>query len=760
MSFFLFIYIQTFSNENKIIDIDSLKKASNITTNDTLRIYLWNEIAGYYKNINPDTTLLIYNEVLKHVNEKLLNFNISQYLLIKKYYNYKALLLRDIGGVYYDLGKYEEYIKSLTKSLEIEISFNNQKGIALCYNEFGHYYNIQDKNNKALEYYLMALKIGEKLKNNQLISMFISNIAHIYDKQNKYNEALAYYFKSLEIEKSGSRFEEIALRLVFIGNLYVKKEQNDSAIVYFNEALKIGKQKNIDEILAITYNSLGNVSNNIGKHNDAIIYYLQSLNIIEKTKNKRKLATLFHNIATTFYKISIQNHSKSSLFKAIDYGKNAYKYGLELKSLYLQKKSALTLSNIYKQLGEYKQSLYYSNIQNTIADSMYNEEVSKTYDIEVKYKNEKNILEIEKLNKEKTIQNKEIELQRLKSKKQKIINIYSIIVIVIIGVFLAIIIKRLIITRKHKTIIEHNKRLVEEKNLQLNLQNQEIIQQRDLVTLQKKEIEEYLRNQTSSINYALRIQQALFPSLAILNNLCKNYFLIYKPKDIVSGDFYWFTTYKNYNVFCVADCTGHGVPGAFMSFLGITFLNEIIHKQGITESNKILDMLRANIISALKQENENSYEKSGMDISVCVIDENTNIMQYSGAYNPCWLIPNNDYYNERIVNVANYDIESNTMIKIKADRMPVAIHKKMQNFGSNEIQLYPGDKIYLMTDGFQDQFGGEDNQKFSSKALSKLIIENSTLTMEKQKQILENTLEKWKGSFHQIDDICILGIET
>jgi serine phosphatase RsbU (regulator of sigma subunit) len=270
---------------------------------------------------------------------------------------------------------------------------------------------------------------------------------------------------------------------------------------------------------------------------------------------------------------------------------------------------------------------------------------------------------------------------------------------------------------------------------------------------QKNYIEKIHLEITDSINYAKRIQNAVLPDHSLLSQYFGDYFIMFKPRNVVSGDFYWFSRIDNKIIFCVADCTGHGVPGAFMSMLGISFLREIITKEHLDEPSEILNKLRNEIIVALNQKGVQSDQKDGMDISLFSLDilpqENNSDESYeflwAGANNPCW-----------IVKKSNFE-------ELLPDKMPVGIHDHMDKFKTNKVQLKKGDKIYLFTDGYRDQFGGPSSKKFMSKQLRELIIENSSKRMEKQKEILEQKIEEWRTGFgikhEQTDDITIAGLE-
>jgi serine phosphatase RsbU (regulator of sigma subunit) len=270
---------------------------------------------------------------------------------------------------------------------------------------------------------------------------------------------------------------------------------------------------------------------------------------------------------------------------------------------------------------------------------------------------------------------------------------------------------------------------------------------------QKNYIEKIHLEITDSINYAKRIQNAVLPDHSLLSQYFGDYFIMFKPRNVVSGDFYWFSRIDNKIIFCVADCTGHGVPGAFMSMLGISFLREIITKEHLNEPSEILNKLRNEIIIALNQKGVQSDQKDGMDISLFSLDilpqENNSDESYeflwAGANNPCWIV------------------KKSNLEELMPDKMPVGIHDHLDGFKTIRVHLKKGDKIYLFTDGYRDQFGGPSSKKFMSKHLKELIIENSSECMVKQKEILEQKIEEWRLGFgikhEQTDDITIAGLE-
>jgi serine phosphatase RsbU (regulator of sigma subunit) len=313
--------------------------------------------------------------------------------------------------------------------------------------------------------------------------------------------------------------------------------------------------------------------------------------------------------------------------------------------------------------------------------------------------------------------------------------IIAFIFYVIIAVFVIVIIVK-VYTRRLEQEKIRLEQIVKERTEEVVKQKEEIEGQRDEISAKNKSI-------TDSIEYAKRIQTAILPSEEFAKEFLPEHFILFRPRDIVSGDFYWMTKKDNLLVLIAADCTGHGVPGAFMSMLGVSFLNEIINRHNVTKASEILNSLRTDIKKTLGQEGKEGEAKDGMDIALCIIDLENMKMQYSGAYNPLYLFRNNEF------------------IEVKADRMPIGIYiKEKDSFTNNEIDLQKGDVFYIFSDGFQDQFGGEDGQKFKTKNYKKLLLDIHQKPMAEQREILDTTVDAWRGDWEQVDDIIIMGIRV
>lgn len=292
-------------------------------------------------------------------------------------------------------------------------------------------------------------------------------------------------------------------------------------------------------------------------------------------------------------------------------------------------------------------------------------------------------------------------------------------------------------------------------NQVLNKQNTRIRENREEILQQKQLIEENNKAITDSITYARFIQASILPKYEQLNSCLKDYFLFSRPAEIVSGDFHWVSEIMNKSVITVADCTGHGVPGAFMSMLGITLLDEIVNKEFVTQPHIILDRLRKELINSLKQKGDFAEVKDGMDIALCVLDKDKRKLAFSGANNPLYLIRKKGYPTQGIIH--DESDNDSLFLEIKGDSMPVGISYDMSGFTQNEIDIYEGDTFYMFTDGFPDQFGGPNHKKLSYKLFREHLMKTKSGKMHEQAVKLEKVLHEWMGCNNQTDDILVVG---
>jgi len=291
------------------------------------------------------------------------------------------------------------------------------------------------------------------------------------------------------------------------------------------------------------------------------------------------------------------------------------------------------------------------------------------------------------------------------------------------------------VNRELEQKVQERTREISEQKEEIESQRDEIEAQRDLVFAQKKEI-------TDSIAYAQRIQAAILPHKTYLDRVIPEYFILFKPRDIVSGDFYWIKELGSSLVIVAADCTGHGVPGAFMSMLGITLLNELFVEGKSNLPGEILGELRTKVKAMLVQEGNIRDQKDGMDMAIAIINQEKKELQFAGAYNPLYLIRGSE------------------LIELKGDKQPIGIHWEETEFRNQIVELKENDSVYVFSDGYVDQYGGDHRKKFKTQKFKELLLSVQSEPMEKQKFLIEETFELWRGNREQIDDVCVVGVRV
>ena len=425
-------------------------------------------------------------------------------------------------------------------------------------------------------------------------------------------------------------------------------------------------------------------------------------------------------MATSYSNIGILYTKTGEYVKALDNLSKGLEIAKEIGALLRVKEAYDGLTHLYKKQKDYKNAYEYHQLFSKAKDSLFNEEKSKDIGkLEAQYEYDK------KLQKQTLEQEKKEAVAAEKSRKQKVIIWAVSSGLLMLLLFMGFLYNRFRLIRKQKNIIEDQKKIVEEKNSLVEQKNKDI---------------------TDSILYAERIQNAMLPTDKQIKELLPESFVLFKPKDIVSGDFYWMTEKAGKVFFTAADCTGHGVPGAFMSMIALSLLNETVNEKGITKPSDIFYEVRKGFITFLKQTDDG--QRDGMDAVLCALDKKTSELQFATANNPLYLIRNGN------------------LQETKPDKQPVGLlHGEQKPFTNHKIQLQKGDTIYILSDGYQDQFGGEKGKKFMTKRLKKLFIDNSAKSMDEQKQILNKTIEDWKacpdqpgGSSEQVDDILIIGV--
>jgi serine phosphatase RsbU (regulator of sigma subunit) len=310
-----------------------------------------------------------------------------------------------------------------------------------------------------------------------------------------------------------------------------------------------------------------------------------------------------------------------------------------------------------------------------------------------------------------------------------------------LGLFLFIFCQAFLLSHRFSKAFVRSEELTTELDfLNKNLEEKIIVRTSE-IKKQKEQIESSHRSITDSIVYASRIQNAILPTEDQISEIFPENFIIYRPCSIISGDFYFFRKMENKLIVAAADCTGHGVPGAFMSMLGLTLLNEIVGREKILQPNFILNKLRERVKRSLHQYEDKKIRKDGMDIALCIIDLTSFETQFSGAYNPLWIMRNGE------------------LIEILADRMPISIHPKEREFTNHTLQLEKGDTLYLFSDGYESQAGGEKLERLKPKRMQEIFKSIQNLSLQEQKAKIEEAFDAWRGIYKQVDDVLVLGIK-
>jgi tetratricopeptide (TPR) repeat protein len=643
----------------------------------------------------------------------------------KSYKHGMSSILINIGNTYYRLGSYDKAIEYYSKALKIQTELGNKREISSCYNNLGNTYTISGSYDKALKYYFKALKIKEEQGNNRGMINGYNNIGIVHSSQGSYDKALEYYLKALKIaEEMG--FKAGMLKCYnSIGSINIIQNSYDKALKYYFNALKIAEEIASKVGISESYNNIGFVYESLNSYEKALEYYFKALKIDEETGYKYGIANGYlciSGINITLYDSTALNKNQrlSYLTKAVEYGTKSINLAKEIGAIQAERYAATYLMYAYRKLGNYKKALEFADVYIEAKDSMFNEEKTKTIqEMQTKYETEKKEQQI--VLQETELAKKDIEIKQQETvRKALIIGLGAFVLIIILVIYAYI--------QKRKSNIK-------------------ITRQKDIIEEQKEEI-------TASIHYAKRIQSAILPPQEMLNKALPDHFVLFKPKDIVSGDFYWMKQINNHTIITAVDCTGHGVPGAFMSMLGSAFLTEIVKNENITKASDILNELRNHIKTALRQEGVTGEAKDGMDMALCVIDHENMKMQFAGAYNPLYLIRKN-----------SHDFE---LTEYKGDRMPIGIHlTEKDSFINNEIDLAKDDRFFIFSDGFADQFGGPDSKKFMSKNFRKLLLEIQDKPMQEQALVLDKTIEDWKASpdangepHEQMDDILVIGVRV
>lgn len=666
----------------------------------------------------------------------------------------------------------EDSIK-LAKALYLSEQSNYIQGKFQYFDILGVHERNRSNYAKALQYHKEALQLLENGHFPKEKAIVLNNMGVVYRRLDDLSKATQYHLMALEVAEDNNDQGSVCVSLNSLGNIYLTKKEYDLALNNFNAAL--AKEIESGNLLgeAINYNNIGSVYEAKGEFEKATTFYFKSLEVNTKLGSTKGIAICYLSLGDVYIRMHNITEAEKYLKKGFevqarlgdpiytascliklgglyalkqDYDKAQahYNRGLAIAkrigSLTYINKSYKGLSEVYELWNKPDLSLKYFKLATNYQDSILDEEKAKDMNLkQVLYETGKKDKEIELL------KYKEV----VKDKKQKVIIGALILGCLILLVFLTLIYLTLRLKHKaHVNLIRYN-RDIEEKNKLLTQQKEEIMAQRDQIedkneqlTTAYETIKIKNNNIIDNIHYAVQIQNSLLPEPSLIKAMFPQSFIYYEPKDLVSGDFYWVAEKDSKKVVVVADCTGHGVTGAFMSILGINALNTAVNESGITDANLILDSIRENIVRTLQQGESFSESREGIHMTVCTFDKTGNSMQFAGAINSIILVRDNEVF------------------QYKGDKMPVSISPEMTPFSATNIPLYKDDIIYLYTDGYHGQFGGAHDRKFGVNQFKSLLQQISSLPIDKQLETVGDTMYSWMRGYEQVDDMLVMGVRV
>ena len=705
---FTFSFTLTHAQEHTV---DSLRNALKTEKDDTNKILTLSALSWDLTNMGGNHEADSLAHLALTLSEK---FDYQKGI-------YKAY--NSLGGVCWALADYPGAMAYFNKSLDAAKKLNSPLSVANCLSHIGSIFNLEGNLPEALKYDLQSLSIYEAENNDDGKSKMYNNIGNVYTDQANQAEAIRYYKMSREIALKRKDDYGIIGTCMNLGIGYYLQKKYDSALVMFDQCLPVAQKINDAYDIGEIYANLGIVYEETGNHTEAMNNMFKSLTANRVVGNKRGMCNAYSSIGELY------RNAKNYVL-----AKSYYDSAMVVANMIDAKSQK---ENIYKNyaaldstLGDFKSSLMHYKLEIAYHDSMKNEEnTKKIVQEQMQYDFDKKETE------QKAEQVKKDAITAADKKRQQVIIGSVTIVLLLVMLFAGLLFNRFRLIKKQKEIIE--------------IKSKETEQQKKLIEEQKTIVDEKNKDITDSIHYASRIQRALLTTDAYIWGHVNECFMVFKPRDIVSGDFYWAneadTPAGKRFLICAGDCTGHGVPGAFMSLLNISLLNEANIERKINSPDKILNHIRDQIIKALNADGDEKGSKDGMDCVLCSFDFTEKKLEVACANNPLWIVP-----------AGGTDV-----VEYKADKMPVGMQsEKPEPFSLQTIPFKKGDMIYMFTDGYADQFGGPKGKKFKYKQLQDLIVSISQKPMKEQKKILEQTIEQWKGGLEQIDDILIIGIRV
>jgi serine phosphatase RsbU (regulator of sigma subunit)/Tfp pilus assembly protein PilF len=704
-----------------ILLIDSMIDLYHKEKSDTAKLLQINYLV---ENLEDSRAWMPYNRfMLKESTSALSSGDLNK----KETRFYKTILAGVYNNFGYGLnqeGNKEEALEYFKKSMVLLEELDNKQGLSDVYNNIGLIYKNAGQVSKCLEYYFKCLKICEAINDTKGKASSLNNIGMMYKELEDYNKGLEYMLNALKEWEKLDNKRGMSSTLGNLGLLYSKVGKPELSLEYYFKALILNERTGDKEGIGTELGNIGWVYFEQGKYEKALDYFERSLQYRRAVNDNAGIAFGLTNLGSVYKKMNNND-------LALKYGTEALEIGKKIGYPEVIRRSSLLLYSLYKEKNKPSEALemyeqYIAMRDSTLSDQTRKAGLKKQYQYEFELKEKELKSEQEK----RDIQYND-EIQR-----QKIIFNASLIGGIVFLVFSIVLYQRFRLTRRQKGIIEGQKVEMDKAYEALHGKNKEVL---------------------DSIYYARRIQNTLLTSEEYFKkHFGKEHFIFYRPKDIVSGDFYWGTSVNSRQdttgsqgplhtadsqlfYLAVCDSTGHGVPGAFMSLLNIGFLSEAINEKHFHEPDRVFNYARKRLIENVNKEGQ----KDGFDGALFCFDtgaNDTSRITYAAAYCKPIVVRNGE------------------VMHLESDRMPVGLGEKIEDFRSFEFEGRKGDILYIFTDGFADQFGGPHGKKFKYKPLVQLLAEISARPLEEQQSLLAKTFDDWKGNLEQVDDVCIIGV--
>lgn len=674
-----------------------LKLLSGKDTGDSNKVHLYYK-AGVFKQQEGD-----YSEALEYLNK---SKKLAGQLNMKRA---EGLAFNRIGLVYEDINEIDKARQSFMEGLRLFTQCGAVYEQGISYNNLGNLEELIGNYSAALKNFFSYLERAERVNNQADIAIAYNNIAIVYGDMNDPRKELAYNFKALKIREKLNDPTQLAASYNNIGISYQYAENYDAAIPYYSKALALRIQTNDQAGIAAVYHNLAICYKYKNDYKLAEQYYLKALNIQEKLNSSVDIALTNINLGR-FY-LDTRNYKKS-----FAYLHNALALSTEKKMVSNQTDAHRALYEAYEATKQPAPALYHFKKFIELRDSINSVEKNKEFtriEMQNKFDRETAI--------NRTNQAKKDAVAAQQQKQQRIIIIAVTVLLLVLTVFLV--------------FVYRNYREKQAANIIITNQKKEVEDQKHLVEEKQKEI-------IDSINYAQRIQSAILAREEDIRQHFPESYLLYKPKDIVAGDFYFFETTSTHIFYAAADCTGHGVPGALVSVVCSNALTRCVKEFGLYDPGLILDKTRELVLETFKKSGQDV--KDGMDISLLVKEIKTGELRWAGANNPLWYIASLG--------------TTPQLTEITANKQPIGVSDRPVPFTSHTLPLTCNLHIFLFTDGYADQFGGPKGKKFKYKQLENLFVSCWSKTVTEEKELLINRFEEWKHGHEQVDDLLVISI--